>query len=286
MKNHQKLILILFVLACNLLIIPEYSLGEDEYEVDPVSAFFSPELLIGQNFTWKVQEWYGMQDWLRQDTTYEPKLGDLWTMTIIGDLSQVILTITSLEFIGFHYEPFNLPKLSEYLQFNISGHSFDEVFGNSDAEEYNWLMLSRLFLIPYTIEDGDGNTKNASSFAYATLENFIVNVTVDLGKGDLILEGSIEGQYETEHIDLNCSLGLRESFSYKKTSVETNLITGGIEIIIEQNEFNPNPPDDENDNDPNKEDSPFDISSYPYLVGCSIIAVIILVKTRRKKILK
>lgn len=287
MKKTYKNTLISFILVFNLIILPTYSLGADPYILEPsVSSFFSPDLLVGQNYSWKVQEWYQMDDWLSDGTNYVPKSGDIWNMTIIGDLSQITPKITALEFFGIHYDPQSVPKLSNYLQFNISGHPFDEVFGSPIAEVKNWLMLSKLFLIPLTIEDADGNNQNFSSFAYATLEDMEVDADIDTGRGDLTLSGSLEGQYENELIDINCTLGLRESFSYKKTSVETNLITGGIELIIEENEFNPTPPDDENDNDPNKVDSPFDISSYPYLVGCSIIAVIILVKTRRKKILK
>ena len=149
-------------------------------------------------------------------------------MTIIGDLTQVILTIISLEFLGYHYEPFNFPTLDEYLQFNISGHTFNEVFGRPNEEEYNWLMLSRLFLIPYTIEDGDGNTQNASHFTYATLENLLVDADVNVSSGDLKLQGSISGQYDEIHIDLECKLGIRESFNYTKRNVEKKLITKAL----------------------------------------------------------
>jgi hypothetical protein len=283
MKNPHKNTLILFILACNLIYLPTYSLGADPHIVEPVSSFFSEDLLVGQNYSWKVQEWYQMEDWLRYDTTYEPKSGDIWNMTIIGDLSQVILTITALDFFEIKYDPY--PKFSEYLQFSISGHTFDEVFGNPDEEEYNWLMLSKLFLIPYTIEDNNGDVKNFSSFYKATFEDIVGEADIDTGSGDLFLSGTLEGQYESEIIELDCKLGIRESFSYKKTSVETNLITGEIKLIIEQNEFDPTPPDDEDD-DSDKVDSPFDISSYPLLIGLSILTVIILVKAKKKQLHK
>ena len=276
-----KKILIVYILACNLISIPEYSLAEEVYEVEPVSSFFSPELLQGQNYTWVLQEWYQMEDWLRQDTTYEPKSGDIWTMTIIGDLSQVILTITALEFFEIHFDPQSIPKLTDYLQFNISGHTFNEVFGNPDAEEYNWLILSRLFLIPYTIKDVDGNTRNASSFVWATLENIVIDPDIDIGQGDLNLKGSVTGQYYETHIDLECSLGLRDTFNYTKKSVETKLTTRKIILDIEENEFKPNYTDKEDD-DYNTVDFPFEISSYPYLIGWSILAVIVIVKKKKK----
>ena len=223
-----------------------------------------------------------MEEWLRQGTSYEPKSGDVWTMSIVGDLSKVILTITKLEFFGIHYEPLNLPKLSDYLQFNISGYSFDEAFGDPELEEHNWLMLSRLFLIPYTIEDLDGNTQNASSFIWANLENIVAEADVDTGRGDLYLEGSITGQYDETIIDLNCSLGLRDSFNYTKKSVETSLTNGKIGLKIKKSEFNPSTTDDEGDNS-NTVDSPFEISSYPNLIGCSLLAVIVTVVTAKKK---
>ena len=113
MKLPQKKSLILFILACNLIILPTYSLGADPYLVVPVSSFFSPDLLVGQNFSWKVQEWYEMDDWLSDGTNYEPKQGDIWNMTIIGDLSQISLTITALELFGIHYDSQSVPKLEQ-----------------------------------------------------------------------------------------------------------------------------------------------------------------------------
>ena len=283
MRQSNKKILILFGLICNFMIFPAYALEDEPITVEPVPAFFSADLLPGQNYTWSVQEWYKMEDWLNPYTNYVPKSGDNWTMTIIGNLSEINLTITELDFFGIHYEPFTFPKLSDYLEFNISGHSFNEVFGNADLEEYNWLMLSKLFLIPQTVEDDDGNTEDFSSFCYATLENLDVEVEVNTSQGGLSIRGSISGEYDAEYnITFDGSLGVQNSFTYKKKSIETGLTTGIIDLIIETSEFDANNSDDEN-GDSDKVDSPYEIPGYPNLIGWSFVTVIILVIVKRKK---
>ncbi len=283
MSISKKNILILFGLICNFMIFPTYVLGDEPIVVEPTPAFFSQDLLPGQNYTWIVQEWYKMEDWLNPYTNYVPKSGDNWTMTIKENISEINLTITALDFFGIHYDPFTFPKLSDYLEFNISGHSFNEVFGNADLEEYNWLMLSKLFLIPQTIEDGDGNTENFSLFCFATLENLEVDVEVNTSQGELSIRGSISGEYDAEYnITFDGSIGVQNSFSYKKKSAVTGLPTGIIDLIIETSEFDANNSDDEN-GDSDKVDSPYEISGYPNLIGWSFVTVIILVTVKRKK---
>jgi hypothetical protein len=283
MKRSKKRILILFGLICYFTIFPVNSINAEPYEVEPITSFLSPDLLPGQNYTWIVQEWYQMDDWLNPYTDYVPKSGDNWTMTIIGDLTQITPKITDLESFGIHYDPQSIPKLSDYLEFNISGHTFDEVFGNPDLVEYNWLMLSKLFLIPQTVLDADGNMQNFSQFFYATLENLEVDVEVNISQGELSIGGSISGEYDAEYnITFDASLGLQNSFTYKKKSVKTSLTTGKIDLIIKQSEFDTNNSDDEEDGD-DDENPPYEISSYPNLIGWSLVTVIVLVIVKRKK---
>ena len=122
MKKTYKNTLISFILVFNLIILPPYSLGADPYLLEPsVSSFFSPELQVGQNYSWKVQEWNQMDDWLSDGTNYVPKSGDIWNMTIIGDLSQITPKITALEFLGIHYDSQSVPKLSDNATLNLVG---------------------------------------------------------------------------------------------------------------------------------------------------------------------
>ena len=52
--HSESIVVILLFIIITLIItlIPEYSLGADTYEVEPVPSFFSSELQHGQNFTW------------------------------------------------------------------------------------------------------------------------------------------------------------------------------------------------------------------------------------------
>ena len=279
----KKKILLVFGLLCHFLLFPAYSLENEQYPVEPVSSFFSPELLLGQNYTWVVHEWYQMKDWLNPNTPYEPKSGDTWTMTIVGDLAEVSPTITALELFGIHFEPQSLPQLSKYLHFNISGYSFDEVFGSPVGENLNWLMLSKFFLIPHTIKDADGSIRNFSTFYGVYLETFYPDAEFDsddgLGISASISEGSYSGGL---NISFDARLSVTSNFTYQRKSLETQLITGEVKLIIEQSEFDTNSTDN-GDDDSKPIDAPFDIPGYLSLISWSIIAVISLVQVKRKK---
>jgi hypothetical protein len=286
MDRKKKKIVILFALVCSQLVIPASSFENEPQTVESVSSFFSPDLLPGQNYTWIVQEWYGIDDWLNPNTPYEPKSGDTWTMTIVGDLAEISPTITALELFGVHYEPQSLPQLSKYLQFNISGYNFEEVFGSPVGEDLNWLMLSKFFLIPHTIKDVDGNIRNFSTFYGVYMEVYYPEADLDTDNGVLSINATIsEGSYTVGlGIDFEGQLSVASSFTYKRKSIETQLISGEIKLIIEQSEFDTNQSDDTSD-DFKPIDAPFKIPGYPSFMGWIIVAVIILLKMKRKKCL-
>jgi hypothetical protein len=79
-----------FYSFCFLCIILSISpVRADTIPENQVKGHFAPELTPGSNFTWKVNEWYNMTDWLNPGSNYVPKSGDLWTMKIIGELHTI-----------------------------------------------------------------------------------------------------------------------------------------------------------------------------------------------------
>ena len=215
------------------MIFPASSFENEPHTVEHVSSFFSPDLLPGQNYTWVVQEWDQMEDWLNPNTPYEPKPGDTWTMTIVGDLTQVTPVITALELFGVHYDPQSLSKLNDYLQFNISGYIFDEVFGSPIGEDLNWLMLSKFFLIPHTIKDTDGSIRNFSTFYGIYLEAYYPEADLDTDNGFSISGTVSEGSYTGGvGIDFDGKLSVASNFTYTRKSIEAQFNTWKINTYI------------------------------------------------------
>jgi hypothetical protein len=131
-------------------------------------------------------------------------------------------------------------------------------------------MLNRLLVLPSAIEDENGEEKDYGQFSYARLENIEVLVEVNVSDHDLKLEGSITGEYEEIYIELQCYLGLKEQFVYKRKPLGSEVFQGVLNITLIKSEFNPVIK-------PN-------ISGYPHIIGIgSMVVGIITVLVQRQK---
>lgn len=232
---------IIFYSFCFLCIILSISpVRADLILENQVKGHFAPELTPGSNFTWKVNEWYNMTGWLNSGSNYVPKPGDLWTMTIIGDLPTIPLNSTcNWNISEWNVDNFNFPSMNA-IQFNISGHGFFEVFGNESDNGYNWKMVNRLFLLPYTVEYEDGSTENFGKFCEASFGGIEIEVEVNVGSDpDLKVQGTIGGEDENTSVYFEATLGVDESFVYTKHSVTTTLRTAEGNISLIHREFFP-----------------------------------------------
>ena len=176
-----------------------------------------------------------MEDWLNPNTQYEPKSGDKWTMTIVGDLTEVTPTLTALELFGVHYDPQTLTQLSNYLQFNISGYSFEEVFGSPVGADLNWVILSKFFLIPDSIKDASGKFQNFSTYFDIFLEAYHPDADFNPENGLKLTATISDGSYTTDMgVDFDAELDIQNNFTYTQTSVVSGLITGKVQLIVER----------------------------------------------------
>ncbi|MGA1791306.1 MAG: hypothetical protein ACMUIM_07455 [bacterium] len=81
-----------------------------------------------------------------------------------------------------------------------------------------------------------------NQFSFSELSNIDVSVDVsvetDIGDPTLKLEGSLtNGRYQDGKIDLNGSLALKESFSYKRDDLTVSLNSGSLDVKIKNSEF-------------------------------------------------
>jgi len=227
-----------FCLFCIILSISQ--VRADLIPENEIKGHFAPELTPGSNFTWKVNEWYNMTDWLRLGSNYMPKPGDLWTMTIIGDLPTIPLNSTCTWNISdWNVDNFNFPSM-DAIQFNISGHSFFDVFGNESDNGYNWKIVNQLFLLPYSVEYNDGSTESFSELCEASFSGIEIEVEVNVGSDpDLKVQGTIAGEDENTSIYFESTLGVCNSFVYTKDSVITTLRNAEANISIIHREYFP-----------------------------------------------
>ena len=296
MNYYRKKSLLLLFILYNLLICSQFPVGVNANNGEPLTATFSSELLPGQNFTWVVKEWDQMDDWLNPGSNYIPMSGDRWSLTIIDELRDITSDYGNWDIMGWHIEPFDFPTFDTKFQFNISGHSFFDVFGDEEDDGKNWRMLNQLFLLPYTIKDSIG-LKNFSVYYAEQFDNVQAEVDVDTSTGDLYLNATVYGEYVETHIEIDGQLGIREEFVYTKKPVGSNLISGSINLTLEESNFKPFDPgddtvintdlDDETETDTDTEtDSDDDskdgnlidsIPSYPFILGVSLFSVISLI---------
>lgn len=280
MKIQIKKCITLFCICYICILLSSSPIRAEPNAEVPLTAHFAPELTPGSNFTWVVNEWDQLDDWLNPEANYVPQPGDQWMMRILGELPDIpVSSNISWDVMGWHIENFDFPTLDSKedspLLLNISGHSFFEVFGNTSDNGHNWVMVNHLFLLPYTIDDENGDEQSFGKFCYAKLENLEVDVEVNVSDHDLKLQGSITGEYEEVYIELECHLGLKEQFVYKRKPIGSQLYKGVLNITLIKSEFN-------SVTKPN-------IPGYSYLLGIGSMfvgAITILVQHQISKVKK
>ena len=281
MKKSIKKSLVLLSICCLSVLTSATSVfGNAATTEEIVTAYFAPELTPGSKFTWKVNEFWGMSEWLNSESSYDPIPGDLWELNITGEIPSLTLNGSISSNISEWYKvDFDTSiDLRDSFEYNIAGHDFVDVFGSESIPAQNWRMLNQLFILPYTVEDENGVIQNFADFYGASFDGVEGEMDVDTTGGSLKLDGHItDGQYQNNSIDLNCSIGLVEEFVYEKKQYDTGISLGKVNITLIESEFGTAPKPE--------------IPGYSYLlvfggIFVGIITVVVYRKLSKEKINK
>ncbi len=237
----------------------------------PITVEFAPELVPGSNFTWKVNEWLDMDDWLNPESTYIPMPGDLWFMEIKKDLPSLNLDgLISWNISDWYYVEIDASlDVEENFEYNISGHDFISVFGEEGNPSHNWKMVNRLFILPYFVSDqtfGDFYSSKLDAVGAA------YTVTTDVQGSDLSINGNIAtGEVQEDSFELNASVGVTDSFVYKKKPFGHEAWKNIVNISLVESYI------------PDPEPS---IPGYTYLAGLGLICIGVITVLVQRQISK
>lgn len=242
----KKIFILIFILSLGF-IIPFSPTRAQTSNEEFVDAHFAPELLPGSNFTWRVNEWEQMDDLINPEANYVPKTGDIWTVQILKPLPSIpISTEATWDILAWHIEKFTFPALNSkdnsdlLMEISVSNHSFFLVFGNESDNGYNWKLVNFLLLLPFTVEDENGQTESFGKFCEATFGGIDVEVDVNTSSStDLKVKGSISGEYQDTEISLESHLGVREEFTYKTKPTGSQTFTSVLNISLIDSVFAP-----------------------------------------------
>ena len=273
-NSMKKSIVLLCVCSIFVLISATPVIGNAATSEEDVTAYFAPELTPRSNFTWKVNEFWGLSDWMIPVPYYDPQNGDLWEVRIIKKLPSLTLDGSISGNISEWYDvDFDATlDIKDYFEFDLSGNDYYDAFGDESNPALNWRNLHQLFLLPYIVEDGNGDEQRFADFYGGSFDGIDGDMDVDTTDGDLRLSGNLTGSYENTTIDLTSNLGVREEFVYKKTQIDTGVTTGIANITLVESEFGPPPKPD--------------IPIYYYVIGGGVlilgISSIFIVRKVRK----
>ena len=143
-----------------------------------------------------------------------------------------------------------------------------EVFGDETDHGHNWKIIHYLFLFPYTVVDEEGVVSQFADFYASTFDGIEGDVDINTTDGDFHLNGTIYGEFVESYIEMDCYLGLREKFVYKKRKYGEEFTTIINMTMIDIYIPDPRP----------------EIPGYTYIMGTGIVCVCVITILVQRKI--